>query len=608
MKKLVFTLLLVHIIFSANGNSHDVLVATRHEKNNQAEKATAALININKLAMWVQSDGVSACNPFYQTNTAAIPWGAIYPHGIPAGLVFADGLVWGGLVHDGQEPKLRVGGYNYYSGLQPGAIVTPGVAEDPADPQVNRIWRYRADWKTADLTAEALDILISKPGASSRNFQFSADELNAVADSLRLAYEKDKHDWPWQKGAPFYDTNHNGIMDENEEPGLLDAAQIVWFVANDLNPQLTQALYGSPPIGIEMQVTLWAYHHDSDIENSIYRRVRLIYKGTSMTPLNATIDSMAIGLYSETDIGDFADDFGGTDTTLQMIFGYNSTTLDPAYQQFSSSPPALGYTLLYGPIVSSANTNDIAIFDFSRRKGFRNLPMTMSWIDRSGDTDSQPSIGTYDGTLQYHNILNGFRPRPVNPPDRFRIPASGETTRFSMTGDPINATGWLDDNPGNRQITFASGNFSMALGDTQEVVMIMTAGLGADRLASLQAMKFFARKAREFAQYTFVIKVSAHKKSNLPGSFLLYQNFPNPFNSSTTIQYDLSVASHVTLIVYNLLGKKVKILVDENQHPGRHSVIWDGKDDLGTMMASGVYFYKIELAEVVRTQKMILMQ
>jgi hypothetical protein len=477
MKKLIFVLLLIHVIFSVKGNCHDVLDKARHENYNQAEKAMAALININKLALWVHSDGISAYNPFRQTSVTAIPWGAIYPYGIPVGIVYVDGFVWGGFVHDGQEPILRVGGHTWNTGLQPGAILMPGIAEDPADPQVNRIWRYRSDWRTADLTSEAFDILISRPDASSRQFQFSTEELKAAADSLRIAYEKDLDDWPWQKGAPFYDTNHSGIMDENEEPGLLDAAQIVWFVANDLNPQLTQALYGSPPVGIEMQVTLWAYHHDSDIENSIYRRVRLIYKGTNTTPSNATVDSMAIGLYSDIDIGYFGDDFGGTDTTLQMIFGYNSTTLDPEYRKFASSPPALGYMLLYGPIVPSANENVFAIFNFGRRKGFRNLPMTMSWIDRSGDTDSNPNTGTYDGTLQYYNVLNGFRPCPISPPDRFRIPASGEPTRFSMTGDPINDTGWLDEFPGSRQITFSSGNFKMVLGDTQEVIIIMTAGL-----------------------------------------------------------------------------------------------------------------------------------
>ncbi|MCH9006609.1 T9SS type A sorting domain-containing protein [candidate division KSB1 bacterium] len=609
LKKLIVSLFLVHIIFLVKGDSQEVFGAETYEKH-QTEEPMATLININKLAMWVQSDGISARNPFWQINGTAIPWGTVYPQGMPVGVVFTDGFVWGGFVQDGQEPTLRVGGHTWpVSGLQPGAILSSGIAEAPNDPQVNRVWRYRSDWQAADLTFEAFDILISRPDASSRDFQFSQGELNAVADSLRMAYEKDLQDWPWQKGAPFYDSNNNGIMDENEEPGLLNAPQVVWFVVNDLNPELTQALYGSPPIGIEMQVTLWAYNHDIDIENSIYRRIRLIYKGTDTTPSNAIIEGMAVGFYSEVDLGSFRDDLAGTDTTLQMVFGYNSTSLDAAYRQFDSSPPALGYTLLYGPIVDSANENDIAIFNFGGRKGFRNLPMTGSWTEGSGDQFSQPRVGNYDGTLQYYNVLNGFHPRPENPPTPFLDATTGEPTRFTITGDPVANTGWIDNSPGERNMTLTSSSFNMALGDTQEVVIIMTAGLGADRLASIEVMNFFARKAREFAQFNFEIAgIKEHKNIILPESFHLYQNFPNPFNPRTAIQYDLPIESHVKLTVYNTLGKKVKTLIDENQSAGSHSAAWDGTNAKGGIIASGVYFYKIQAGAFIRTREMIFVK
>lgn len=279
-------------------------------RNKQLQQPAAGLININKLAVWVQSDGLTAFNPFTRQAAHSLPWGVVYPYGIAAGLVYADGMVWGGFVQDGQAPALRVGGSTVQTGLQPGAILATGVAEDPAAVGVNRVWRYRRDWQTADLTPEAYTLLISRPGAASRTFQFDTAELKAVSDSLRAVYEKDKQEWPWQKGAPFYDANHNQRMDENEEPGLLDAAQVVWYVANDLDPQRTLALYGSPPIGLEVQVTCWGYDHP-DLENSIYRRTRILYKGTQTTPAAAVIDSMAVGLYSDIDIGSYDDDHAG---------------------------------------------------------------------------------------------------------------------------------------------------------------------------------------------------------------------------------------------------------------------------------------------------------
>lgn len=146
---------------------------------------------------------------------------------------------------DGRTPELRVGGQTYNSGTVPGRIISRGVAEDPNSPDV-RIWRIRKDWQTADLRQDAAEFL----NVSFRNV---AEEQVAT---LRAQYKKDWKEWPWQKGAPFYDTNHNGIMDENEEPGVAFADQVVWFVVNDLNPTKTDSLYGSPPIGLEMQVPL----------------------------------------------------------------------------------------------------------------------------------------------------------------------------------------------------------------------------------------------------------------------------------------------------------------------------------------------------------------
>ena len=156
-----------------------------------AGEPVSTLININRLAMWIRSDGLSANNPYGDLSRNAIQWGALYPRGKPVGVVYADGLVWGGFVHDGQQPALRVGGSTFRSGLAPGAITAPGVVENPADPNVNRIWRYRPDWQTADLTAEALDILLSQPEAAANGFQFSPAQLKSVADSLRLVYAKD---------------------------------------------------------------------------------------------------------------------------------------------------------------------------------------------------------------------------------------------------------------------------------------------------------------------------------------------------------------------------------------------------------------------------------
>jgi len=93
-----------------------------------------------------------------------------------------------------------------------------------------------------------------------------------------------------------------------------------------------------------------------------------------------------------------------------------------------------------------------------------------------------------------------------------------------------------------------------------------------------------------------------------PEEFGLRQNYPNPFNPTTVIQYALPKASEVRIQIYNVLGQKVRNLVDEAQEPGYKMIHWDGKDDDGTEVSSGVYFYRIEAGDFVKNKKMTLLK
>lgn len=91
-------------------------------------------------------------------------------------------------------------------------------------------------------------------------------------------------------------------------------------------------------------------------------------------------------------------------------------------------------------------------------------------------------------------------------------------------------------------------------------------------------------------------------------NFSLSQNYPNPFNPSTSIPYELSTASTVILKIYNTLGQEVKTLVNEQQSPGSKAVIWDGRDQFGRAVSSGIYIYKLQTYKAVRSRKMILIR
>jgi hypothetical protein len=92
----------------------------------------------------------------------------------------------------------------------------------------------------------------------------------------------------------------------------------------------------------------------------------------------------------------------------------------------------------------------------------------------------------------------------------------------------------------------------------------------------------------------------------MPSRFALSQNFPNPFNPLTTIEYELPQNSHVRLEIYNLLGQKITTLADNHQPAGHYHLIWNGRDSHGNNVASGIYFYKLTAGIFTQVKKMVL--
>ena len=94
----------------------------------------------------------------------------------------------------------------------------------------------------------------------------------------------------------------------------------------------------------------------------------------------------------------------------------------------------------------------------------------------------------------------------------------------------------------------------------------------------------------------------------VPAKFEVFQNYPNPFNPTTTISYALPNLSPVKVVVYDVLGRAVKTLVDEKQGPGVHNIIWDGLNNSGKQAASGIYFYRVTAGSSVQVKKMLFLK
>lgn len=461
-------------------------------KNGSQDKFFATLSNIQNMNYWVAADGEIGHNP----NTGDT--GGFYPRGT-GGVVYAEGLVWGGYVQDA-NPDLRVGGATYVVGTDVGWIQTPGtyfgddstnaVAVAQSDSRA-RIYRIRSDYASlsvsdAGLRRDAAEHLsLDVEDVTDSDVQFFIDQ-----------YEQDWSEWPIDLGAPFYDVNLNGVYDagqwidlngdgkrdkgEVEEPGVANADQVIYFVANDMNSGRTTSLYGSRPIGMELQVTIWGYNQPGGtLGQMMFKRFRFINKS------GYAVDSMFVSQWVDPDVGQYTDDLAGVDVDRSLGFGYSGFLTDIAYDEFGLPPAAVGFDFFQGPMVDG-EPGDTANFDFKKVPGKKNLPASSFIFFAAGSPISDPPLGNPDGTLEWYNMLNGFTPTvDLENPTPYIVgagPQAGQETKFPLSGDPFRQTGDIDAfganfPPGDRRIAINSGPFSLANGDTQEVVVGVVGGI-----------------------------------------------------------------------------------------------------------------------------------
>ena len=109
-----------------------------------------------------------------------------------------------------------------------------------------------------------------------------------------------------------------------------------------------------------------------------------------------------------------------------------------------------------------------------------------------------------------------------------------------------------------------------------------------------------------FGQFTVSLSTSADVV--LPGKFALHPNYPNPFNPATLITYDLPAESDIQLVIYDLMGRKVKTLINDVELAGRKTAVWYATDDFGNPVSAGVYLYRLHGGDKTFTRKMILMK
>ena len=304
--------------------------------------------------------------------------------------------------------------------------------------------------------------------------------------------------WPADLGAPFIDANSDGVYNvaDGDRPDIT-GDQMAWWVMNDVGNE--HQTTGTPPMGMEVQVSAFVYNIPGDLANATFYRYKLVYKG------KAPMTNVWFGNWTDPDLGHATDDYVGSDTTLGLGFVYNGDNDDEGSEGYGTAPPALGYTYFQGPLVDADgidNNHDGTVDEEGER-----LKMTrfLYYNGDSGDFGNPRDL-----TDDWYNYVRGiwkdgskmcFGGNGFNPTN------CEKTTDFMWPGDPVTGAFWSDRNidnmgtanpPSDRRFVMSTGPFTMNPGDTQELFVGIITGFGADNLDSITKMREATRNITAF--------------------------------------------------------------------------------------------------------------
>ncbi|MEM8486871.1 MAG: T9SS type A sorting domain-containing protein [Bacteroidota bacterium] len=426
---------------------------------------------------------------------------------------------------------------------------------------------------------------------------------NGISNNLK--------NWPWQLGAPIVDGDGNPDnynLEGGDLPELF-GDQRLWWIMNDRG-NVHQAT-DSDPIGLEVHASAHAFDHPGFISNTTFYSYRLINKNT------APFEHAFFGFFKDFDLGNFDDDYVGSDSLLHLSYGYNGDNDDEGGEGYGTAPPAIGFTFLdaeSAPPDNIDNDRDGEIDEEDEKIG----AYGMLFYHGGGAVSGDPTTGRdYYRYMQSHwkdnkPLYKGYMGYDWG---EFSDTFPTETTRFSYSGDPTTKDFWTEFNvngnglahaPANRRSVFSSGPYTIASFDTVEVRLAIVWSRGKDNLDSVAELKKDVKSIRDFSDSFYSPRTYDKTRGNeITPSFTLGfdQNFPNPFTQSTTLRYSLPQAMQVRLAVYDMLGREVAILVDAQQEAGAYTAAFDAGD-----LPAGIYLARIDLDFLRFTKRMVLLR
>ncbi|MBT4033176.1 MAG: T9SS type A sorting domain-containing protein [Candidatus Marinimicrobia bacterium] len=298
--------------------------------------------------------------------------------------------------------------------------------ENSSDPAVENYNREYASWPVSD-------------GAPAHDGEYFTD-LNS--NGL------------WDTGESFEDFDRNGSYDPpdgllvtGEDPPLFSGDTQAWYVMNDWDTTGHNNLWGTTPLGIETQVLIYTRSDDPIYENVQFYKTIVINKGGEQ------IDGCYYGYWSDVDLGDANDDAGGCDSSLSLAYLYNGNSSD---QRYGLRPPAVGYDMLQGPLVSSPG--ETTVYNGNTYADKNTIDMTAFILITKHNPFPDP-----ENVQEAYNMAQGLHLAGLPIIDPW-----GNITTFPVSGDPVTDNGWtaLNSFPvGDRRMFMSSGPFDLPAWD-----------------------------------------------------------------------------------------------------------------------------------------------
>ena len=281
-------------------------------------------------------------------------------------------------------------------------------------------------------------------------------------------------EWPVDQGAPWVDVDGDGIYDPYVDHPDIIGSMFQWYVMNDGDESAHWNVWGTDPLDVEVQVSMFGFDVPGPLGNSLFMKFKIINSGENQ------LDSLFVSIWSDPDVGNFSDDFVGCNPEMNLGYAYNDFGGDLIYVDV---PPAVGYVYLQTPIVSSSG--DTAWVSGQAIPDFKNIDISSFTMYIAGFPDlSDPNTAG-----EAYNYMNGLIGSTGEP---YIDPTTGEPSTFVMNGDPVTGEGWIDYNEfpsGDRRFLLTAGPISMAPSDTQEIITAIVIAQGTDNLNSITELR-----------------------------------------------------------------------------------------------------------------------